>query len=75
MSDAFPSENTTHGPRCGYCGSTRMKLSWQTFSNDTTHIRADCADCEHYVTYVPQTPENLTTVGQRPVKVDPPTLW
>lgn len=49
-------------PACGHCGGINLTLKWQTFDNGTKHIRANCAKCSAYVTYVPQTTENLALV-------------
>jgi hypothetical protein len=53
---------------CKSCGSIDppLRLSWQVFSNGTTHIRGDCSYCGRYVAYVPQTEDNLELIGPPP---------
>jgi hypothetical protein len=44
------------------CGSPDQRLSWQTFANQTRHIRCDCRRCGRFLNYVRQTPANLLQV-------------
>ena len=49
--------------KCKYCNSENLNFTWQEFSNGSTHIRVDCADCGKFVKYAPKTLENLAKVG------------
>src|SRR6185312_6957850 len=39
---------------CRRCGGARFRTSWQTFSDGTRHVRADCAACGAFVRYLKQ---------------------
>jgi hypothetical protein len=40
---------------CQRCGDPCL-LRWQTHSNATRHVRADCPRCGQFARFVPQTP-------------------
>lgn len=40
--------------QCGYCGSTSNKIIEQQFSNGTTHIRLECAQCGKFLRFAPK---------------------
>jgi hypothetical protein len=42
------------GLRCPKCQATEFTTTWQTFSNGTRHVRADCAHSGAYVRYLPR---------------------
>lgn len=42
------------GP-CKACAWVPLRLSWQTFSNGTRHLRGECSVCGGFVCYVKQT--------------------
>jgi hypothetical protein len=59
---------------CPQCGTTGLfRLCWQTFTNQTRHIRASCAACGAYHHYAEQTPENCTEADRNPVYSEPVT--
>ena len=50
---------------CGHCFAEDVPvLSWQRFSNDTVHLRAECRSCGRYIRYLPQSYEDGS-----------PTVW
>jgi hypothetical protein len=42
------------GVVCRECGSSEFKTYWQTFTNGTRDVRAECAKCGAFAHYLPQ---------------------
>src|SRR5262249_53986082 len=49
----------TQAATCPRCSSGDFRLSWQLFSNQTSHIRRTCAQCGRHLGFAPQTPGNI----------------
>lgn len=46
-------------PCCHKCGARALVATWVTFSNQTRHIRGDCAACRQFSHFLPQ---NLASI-------------
>jgi hypothetical protein len=47
------------GLACPRCKGTEFKTCWQTFSNNTKHVRMDCGSCGAFIKYLKQHPETV----------------
>lgn len=57
---------------CPKCGGTEAALSWFTMGNGTRHIREECAACGKWISWAPQTVENIRAAKpERPTDEDP----
>ena len=53
--------------KCGRCGTTAPpRLSWTKLSDTRHHLRAECAACGAWLTWLPQTIENVRAAGGWP---------
>lgn len=41
-------------PSCKRCGSPKLRVTWQTFTNQTRHLRQECSNCGTFQRYLPQ---------------------
>ncbi len=48
---------------CPECGVPAIQ-SWQTFTNQTRHIRADCPKCGKFLRYTPQTADAIRAADE-----------
>lgn len=44
---------------CPQCCSQSLLMTWQTFANNTRHIRVTCRRCGRFVRYATQCPDNI----------------
>jgi hypothetical protein len=45
------------GLACRSCGGTTFRTFWQTFRDNSKHVRQECASCKTFVRYLKQQPE------------------
>lgn len=48
------------GVVCARCSATEFTTRWQTFANQTRHVRMECGSCGAFVRYLPQHKETAT---------------
>ncbi len=54
------------------CGAHAIPLvRWRYFDNGTWHIEAKCPSCRRWITWLPQTPENVTAAYAETPPDDP----
>jgi hypothetical protein len=72
------------GLRCPKCKTARFRIYWQTFTNQSRHIRLDCASCGGFVRYLPQDRgpgqpmhrcERRPSDASKPSLAAPPESW
>jgi hypothetical protein len=77
---------TPNGLLCRKCGAAEFRTHWQTHSNGSQHVRADCARCGHFVRWLKQSPSQpdyryepspvtTTMPAHHPARKAPPDVW
>jgi hypothetical protein len=56
----LPVERVTKRPAsCRRCGGVELRLYWQELANNTRLIRGDCRRCGKFISFQPQSAENV----------------